>query len=128
MVLVRREASVLTVSEDAVGKRTAVGEFPLQKRGGMGNLVTPSGGTAARLVAALEVLDADEVMLVTAGGQVSRVDASSIPVQGRRTQGRRLVKLTAGDRVVEVTRSQEGGGAPAADPLAGGDGQLDLLG
>jgi DNA gyrase subunit A len=128
MVLVRREASVLTVGEDAVGKRTAVSEFPLQKRGGMGNLVTASGGSGARLVAALEVLDADEVMLVTAGGQVSRVDASSIPVQGRRTQGRRLVKLVSGDRVVEVTRSQEGGGAPAADPLAVSDGQLDLLG
>ncbi|MCG6957688.1 MAG: DNA gyrase subunit A [Gemmatimonadetes bacterium] len=128
MVLVRREASVLTVGEDAMGKRTAVSEFPLQKRGGMGNLVTASGGGGARLVAALEVLDADEVMLVTAGGQVSRVEASSIPVRGRRTQGRKLVKLVAGDRVVEVTRSQEGGGAPAADPLAGSDGQLDLLG
>jgi DNA gyrase subunit A len=128
MVLVRREASVLTVGEDAVGKRTAVSEFPLQKRGGMGNLVTASGGGGAKLVAALEVLDADEIMLVTAGGQVGRVEASSIPVQGRRTQGRRLVKLVPGDRVVEVTRSQEGGGAPAPDPLAGSDGQLDLLG
>jgi DNA gyrase subunit A len=127
MVMVRREATVLTVSEDAMGKRTSVSEFPLQKRGGMGNLVTPSAGAAGRIVAALEVLDTDEVMLVTAGGQVSRVAAESIPAQGRRTQGRKLVKLASGDRVVEVTRSQEEGGAPAGEPLGGGDGQLNLL-
>jgi DNA gyrase subunit A len=128
MVMVRREATVLTVSEDALGKRTSVSEFPLQKRGGMGNLVTPSSSSAGKVVAALEVLDADEVMLVTAGGQVGRVAAESIPAQGRRTQGRKLMKLAAGDRVVEVTRSQEEGGAPAGDTLGGPDGQLDLLG
>jgi DNA gyrase subunit A len=127
MVMVRREATVLTVGENAMGKRTSVSEFPLQRRGGMGNLVTSTGGSAGKVVAALEVLDSDEIMLVTAGGRVSRVEAASIPAQGRRTQGRRLMKLAAGDRVVEVTRSQEGGGAPAAEPLAGGDGQLDLL-
>jgi DNA gyrase subunit A len=126
MVMVRREATVLTVGENALGKRTSVSEFPLQKRGGMGNLVTPAGGGAGKVVAALEVLDSDEVMLVTAGGRVSRVEAASIPAQGRRTQGRKLMKLAAGDRVVEVTRSQEGEGAPAGS-LAGGNGQLDLL-
>ncbi|HSM61256.1 MAG TPA: DNA gyrase subunit A [Longimicrobiales bacterium] len=126
-LMIRREASVLTVTEDGMGKRTSVGEFPLQKRGGMGTLVTSSGG-GGKLVAALEVLDADEVMVITAGGQVTPIAAAGIPVQGRRTQGRRLVKLKAGDRVVEVTRTQEGGSAPARDPLEGGDGQLDLLG
>jgi DNA gyrase subunit A len=128
MVMVRREATVLTVTEDALGKRTSVSEFPLQKRGGMGNLVTSSGGSGGKVVAALEVLDTDEVMLVTSGGQVARVAAGSIPAQGRRTQGRQLVKLAKDDRVVEVTRSQEEGGAPAPEPLGGPDGQLDLLG
>lgn len=127
MVLIRREANVLTVSEDATGKRIPVSEFPLQKRGGMGTMVSASGGS--KVVAALEILDDDEVMLISAGGQVLRVQASSIPVQGRRTQGRKIAKLPAGDRVVEVTRTQGEGGEPAAGPvLSGGDGQLDLLG
>ncbi|HSG06957.1 MAG TPA: DNA gyrase subunit A [Longimicrobiales bacterium] len=127
MLMVRRDACVLTVSEDAMGKRIPVGEFPLQKRGGLGNLVTPSGGSTTRTVAALEVLDADEVMLITGGGQVTRIAADEIPEQGRRTQGRKLMKLPAGDRVVEVTRTQGGGGEPAPAPLLG-DPQLDLLG
>jgi DNA gyrase subunit A len=129
MLLIRRDANVLTVSENGQGKRMPVGEFPLQKRGGMGTLVTPSGGTGGRVVAALEVLEADELMLITAGGRVNRIAADVIPLQGRRTQGRKLVKLPAGDRIVEVTRTQGGGGAPVSEPLAGDEeGQLDLLG
>ena len=128
MLMIRRDATVLTVSEDAMGKRIPVGEFPLQKRGGMGNLVTASGGSQARTVAALEVLDTDGIMLVTAGGKVTRIAADEIPVQGRRTQGRKLMKLPLGERVVEVTRTQEGGGDPTPAPLTGSDTQLDLLG
>jgi DNA gyrase subunit A len=126
VVPIRREANVLTVTEDAVGKRIPVAEFPLQRRGGLGNLVTPAGGEGSRIVAALEVLDTDEVMLVSASGQVTRLAAEAIPLQGRRTQGRELVKLAAGDRVVEVTRTEGEEGVPAVVPLSG-DAQLDLL-
>ncbi len=134
MLLIRRDATVLTVTEGALGKRTPVGDFPLQKRGGKGTLALPSGGGGGKLVAALEVLEADEVMLVSAGGAVNRVRADSIPLQGRRTQGRRIVKLPQGDRVVEVTRTQGGGGPP--EPAGGvvassepeDEDQLDLLG
>jgi DNA gyrase subunit A len=132
MLMLRREATVLTVSEDGMGKRTPVSEFPLQNRGGMGNLAVPGGAKASPIVAALEVLEADEVMIVTAQGQVTRAAADSVPVQGRRTQGRRMARLEAGDRVVEVTRASGRGGAPARDEPASFDendgGQLDLLG
>jgi len=132
MLLVRRDATVLTVSEDGRGKRTRISDFPLQNRGGMGNLAVPAGEAEAPVVAALEVVEADEVMLVTAGGRVTRAAADSVPIQGRRTQGRRMAEIEPGDRVVEVTRAQGRGGAPArkaAEPSPeGGDGQLDLLG
>jgi DNA gyrase subunit A len=127
MVLIRRDSTVLTVSEDGLGKRTDVADFPLQKRGGLGTLAVPGGEAISPIVCALEVLEADEVMIVTAGGQVARVAADSVPVQGRRTQGKRMVSVDAGDRVVEVTRAQGRGGAPARTPLGGGEDQLDLL-
>jgi DNA gyrase subunit A len=98
MLLIRREANVLTVTEDAMAKRIPV------------------------------VLEADEIMIISAAGHVSRVAADTVPAQGRRTQGRRVVKLATGDRVVEVTRTQGGGGAPASPALGSGDSQLDLLG
>jgi DNA gyrase subunit A len=105
---VRREAMVLTVTDDAAGKRTSVSEFPLQKRGGLGTLSTPSSGKSRPIVAALEVVAGDEVMLVTAAGKVHAVGVDAVPVQGRRTQGKRIARLAAGDRVVEVTRSAAG--------------------
>lgn len=123
MLLIRREAAVLTVTEDGMGKRTDVGEFPLQNRGGLGTLAVPSSGRTGPVVGAMEVVTGDTVMVVTAGGQVTRLSAAEIPLQGRRTQGRRLVEVPAGDRVVEVTRaagprSQDEG--PAETPGSGG--------
>jgi len=129
VILIRRDATVLTVSEDGMAKRTEVGEYPLQKRGGLGTLVVPAGGgKVSPIVSALEVVDDDEVMVVTAGGKVSRVAARSVPVQGRRTQGKRVAEVPKGDRVVEVTRAEGEGGAPAREGSAAGGGrQLSLL-
>jgi DNA gyrase subunit A len=126
MLMIRRDSAVLTVSEDGFGKRTPVDEFPLQKRGGLGTLAS-SGGATSPIVCALEVLDADEVMIVTAGGAVVRAAADAVPVQGRRTQGKRMATLAKGDRVVEVTRAEGRGGVPARDSVAAGDqGELEL--
>nr|NIR36933.1 hypothetical protein [Actinomycetota bacterium]NIS31342.1 hypothetical protein [Actinomycetota bacterium]NIT95616.1 hypothetical protein [Actinomycetota bacterium]NIU66462.1 hypothetical protein [Actinomycetota bacterium]NIV55795.1 hypothetical protein [Actinomycetota bacterium] len=73
--------------------------------------------------------EADALMLVTAGGRVTRVAADSVPLQGRRARGRRMAELEPGDRVVEVTRAEGRGGAPARDrPASDGGDQLDLLG
>jgi DNA gyrase subunit A len=130
MLLIRREATVLTITEDGLGKRTPVSDFPLQKRGGLGNLAVPTGDEISPIVCALEVVEADEVMIVTAGGRVTRAAADSVPVQGRRTLGKQMVAVEAGDRVVEVTRAQGRGGAPAREELdaESEEGQLDLLG
>ncbi len=127
MILIRRDSSVLTVSEDGLAKRTSVSDFPLQKRGGLGTLAVPGGEKASPVVCALEVVEADEVMVVTAGGKVTRAAADSVPVQKRRTLGRRLVEVGKGDRVVEVTRAEGRGGAPARDLEGEDQGELDLL-
>jgi DNA gyrase subunit A len=105
MLLVRREAQVLTVTETGLGRRTPVDEFPRQNRGGLGTLALPAGEEVGALVSALEVLGEEEVMVVSGGGKVFRVPVSGIPEQHRRSRGRQIVKLPAGDRVVEVTRT-----------------------
>ncbi|RMH17605.1 MAG: DNA gyrase subunit A [Gemmatimonadetes bacterium] len=136
VLLLRRDAWVLTVTEQGYAKRTPVGEFPLQKRGGLGTLAGPSSGEGGALVSALEVLDGDEVMIVAASGQVTRVAVDDVPEQGRRTVGSRLMKVGSGDRVVEVTRAHRSGARQDAAETAvaaseeGGAGlrQLDLLG
>ncbi len=118
MILVRRDAQVLTVTEKGWGKRTPLTEFPLQKRGGLGTIATAGAGEVGVVVGALEVLGGDEVTLITGEGKVSHIPCAGIPEQGRRTRGARILKLTRGDRVVEVTRSlgvepEEGGPVPS---------------
>ena len=128
VILIRRDSSVLTVSEDGLAKRTQVSDFPLQKRGGLGTLAVGGGAKMSPIVCALEVVEADEVMVVTAGGKVTRASAATVPVQGRRTQGKRLVDVPKGDRVVEVTRAEGSGGTPARERLSGDEqAELELL-
>jgi DNA gyrase subunit A len=120
LVPIRREARILTVTDLGWGKQTELGEFPMQKRGGLGTLVSPASSDAGTIVSALEVLGGDEVTLVTAGGVVHRVETDAVPVQGRRTRGNRLAPVSSGDRVVEVTRSLVSEGskdAPGAEEL-----------
>ncbi len=137
LLLARREAEVLTVTQDGSGRRTQVDEFPLQNRGGLGTLVLPGGDESAVLVSALEVVGGEDVMVVSAGGKVFRVPVDDIPLQHRRSRGKRLVSLAAGDRVVEVTRASGGGRkSTAPDPDRNGVpgpesevvDQMDLLG
>jgi len=118
MLLVRREAQVLTITDDGFGRRTSVDEFPLQKRGGLGTLAFGSAEGAGDLVSALEVVEGEDVMVVSAGGKVFRVAVDGIPEQHRRSKGRQVVSLAAGDRVVEVTRaSGKRGKTPPPDPV-----------
>ena len=136
MLLVRREAQVLTVTEDGLGRRTPVDEFPRQNRGGLGTRALPSGEEGGALVSALEVVGEEEVMVVSAGGNVFRVSARDVPEQHRRSRGRRIVRLPAGDRVAEVTRAPGSGrgvgaigetdGMEGADDVEGRE-QMELL-
>jgi DNA gyrase subunit A len=141
MLLVRREAQVLTVTDLGVGRRTPVDEFPLQNRGGLGILALAEGEGSGALVSVLDVVEGEDVMLVSGGGKVFRVPVVEIPKQSRRARGRRVVTLPSGDRVVEVTRAsgprdEEGGGGPEEElvedgalrqPAPWGAEQMELL-
>jgi DNA gyrase subunit A len=101
-------------------------------------MVLPGGAAAGKLVSALEVVEGEDVMVVTAGGKVHRVPVEDIPEQHRRSKGKRFVTLTPGDRVVEVTRaSGRSARVPPTDPGGAGGGeapetepvdQMELLG
>ena len=121
VILLRRDAAVLTMSEEGWAKRTPLSDFPLQKRGGLGTMAIPSGATGGGLVGALEVVGRDEITIVTASGGVTHIDVESVPEQGRRTRGTRITQIPTGDRVVEVARSiasEEGTNGSAAPPIA----------
>jgi DNA gyrase subunit A len=100
-------ASILTVTERGFGKRTDPKEYRSQGRGGKGIIsvrTTPKNGNA---VAALQVADDQEIMLMTAEGKIIRLKVKDIRVIGRNTQGVRLIGLDPDDRVIGVTTLAE---------------------
>lgn len=104
MVIVRRDGSLLVVSEKGMGKRSDIAGYRLQKRGGKGIITLKKSAKTGSIVALMEVLDDEELMMVTRNGVIIRVPASGIRVIGRNTQGVRVIRLDKGDTLVDVAR------------------------
>lgn len=102
--------SILTVTEGGYGKRTPVGEYRVQGRGGKGIISVKTTDRNGPAVGFLQVRDGDEIMLIAAQGKVLRCKVDDIREIGRNTQGVRILDLDGeGDRVVGVARLAEAG-------------------
>jgi len=100
--------SILTVTEGGFGKRTPVGEYRVQGRGGKGIISVKTTERNGLAVGFLQVRDGDEIMLMAAQGKVLRCKVEDIREIGRNTQGVRILDLDGeGDRVVGVARLAE---------------------
>jgi DNA gyrase subunit A len=117
MVVVRRDASILVVSEKGYGKRSELADYRVQKRGGKGIITLKKTEKTGSIVALMEVIPDDELMMITRQGVIIRLPVDGIRVIGRNTQGVRVMNLDSGDAVVDVARvvkEDEGGAEPAA--------------
>jgi DNA gyrase subunit A len=100
--------SILTITEGGYGKRTPVGEYRVQGRGGKGIISVKTTERNGPAVGFLQVRDGDEIMLIAAQGKVLRCKVDDIREIGRNTQGVRILDLDGeGDRVVGVARLAE---------------------
>ncbi|MCK4546924.1 MAG: DNA gyrase subunit A [Candidatus Eisenbacteria sp.] len=105
MVVVRQEGgTVLSVTENGYGKRSQMNEYRVTRRGGMGIITVRNTPRNGDLVAMREVVDTDELMIITSGGVVIRLPINGVSVIGRNTQGVRLIKMSQKDKVVDVAR------------------------
>jgi DNA gyrase subunit A len=90
---------MLTVSEKGFGKRTALAEYRITARGGKGVVNMKTTERNGSVVAALQVTEESDVMIITGQGKVIRVHANEIREAGRSTQGVKLLRLDAGDKI-----------------------------
>ncbi|MGE3799794.1 MAG: DNA gyrase subunit A [Candidatus Kapaibacterium sp.] len=103
MITVKRaDATVLVASENGYGKRSRVDDFRLTRRGGKGVISMNITDKTGKVIALKEVVDGDDLMLMTVGGMAIRQHVSDIRVMGRNTQGVRLIRLNDGDHLVGV--------------------------
>jgi DNA gyrase subunit A len=109
--------SILTVTEGGYGKRTPVGEYRVQGRGGKGIISVKTTEKNGLAVGFLQVRDSDQIMLMAAQGKVLRCKVGDLREIGRNTQGVRILDLDGDeDRVVAVARLAEPGEREDAAP------------
>jgi DNA gyrase subunit A len=104
MVVVKRDATLLTVTEKGYGKRTSISDYRVTNRGGKGIINIKCTDKNGKVVDIKEVVTDDELMLITQKGIIIRQPVKQISVIGRATQGVRLINLDANDKVVDVAR------------------------
>ena len=123
LIIVDPEGMVLTASENGYGKRTAIEDFPIHGRGGQGVIALQISERNGRMVGALLVKPEDEIMLISSGGTLVRTQVNEISVQGRNTQGVRLIRVDEGDRLVGLERIvSDGAGEAGGEGADGGEG------
>ena len=104
MLVVRREGTVLVAAEKGYGKRTEVIQYRTQTRGGKGVLTMRCTNKTGKMVNIMEVVDSDDLIVITDSGVLMRQPVSEIRAIGRVTQGVRLVKLDEGTTISSITR------------------------
>ena len=116
--------AILTVTEGGYGKRTPVGEYRVQGRGGKGIISVKTTERNGLAIGFLQVRDGDEIMLMAAQGKVLRCRVDDIREVGRNTQGVRVLDLEGeDDRVVAVARLAESSEREESGPDEGATGQ-----
>jgi DNA gyrase subunit A len=98
---------ILTVCQQGYGKRTLVDDFPVYGRGGQGVIGIQTSDRNGPVVGAAQVSESDEIMLISDKGTLVRTRVTEVSVQGRNTQGVRLIRLKDGENLVGLEQVDE---------------------
>jgi len=115
MVIVKREDTLLTICQNGLGKRSNISDYRTQSRGGKGIIAMKVNEKTGPLVAVLEVVDNEDIIIITMNGVVIRQHIGKISVIGRNTQGVKLLRLDEKDRIGDVAKIVLGNGENGLD-------------
>ena len=104
MLVVKREGQVLVVSSKGFGKRSQLELYREQKRGGKGVFTLKTNTKTGKLISIMEVVEDDDLMIITDGGIMIRQSVNKLNIIGRNTQGVKLLRLDDNSSIASVTR------------------------
>ncbi|MEK7316002.1 MAG: DNA gyrase subunit A [Candidatus Eisenbacteria bacterium] len=107
MEVLEKEGAILTAAEKGLGKRTAIAEYREQGRGGLGVINLKVTERTGKVVGVAQVVDGDQLILITQDGMIIRTAVDAIREIGRSTQGVRLINLEGEDRLVAIAKVVE---------------------
>ena len=105
--VVKPGTAILTATDKGYGKRTKLDEYPVQGRGGMGVITIKCNEKIGLVVGVEQVVETDEILVITSDGNIVRMRVDEISVIGRNTQGVRVVSLKNDNRVVCIEKLME---------------------
>ena len=104
MVVVRREGTLMIATKCGYGKRSQIHEYRLTRRGAHGVIAMRTTDKTGPVIAIMEVVDSDDLFIMTTSGKVIRQQVSAIRTIGRVTQGVRLIRLGEGDLISDIAK------------------------
>jgi DNA gyrase subunit A len=104
LVVLKRQASIMVVTEKGYGKRSNMNDYRVTRRGGKGVITVKTSDKVGKMISLMEVVDGDELVIITSRGMVIRQSISNIRVMGRNTQGVRVIKLKDGDKIADISK------------------------
>jgi len=107
LIIPDADKEILSVSENGYGKRTKTEDFPVYGRGGQGVIGMQTSERNGAVVGAVQVSESDEIMLISDKGTMVRTRVDEVSVQGRNTQGVRLIRLKDGEKLVGLEQVDE---------------------
>jgi len=104
MVVLHREGSILAISENGFGKRSKPEQYHATHRGSKGVITLKTTKRNGHLVSLMEVVDTDDLMIVTKQGKIVRLSIGDMNTIGRNTQGVKLINIKDSDSIAAVAK------------------------
>jgi DNA gyrase subunit A len=104
LLVIKRNDTILVVTEKGFGKRSDINDYRITRRGGKGVITVKTSDKAGKMIAMMEVVDGDELVIISKEGMVIRQSVKDIRVMGRNTQGVRVIRLNEGDSIADIAK------------------------
>ena len=104
LLVIKRNDNILVVTENGYGKRSDINDYRITHRGGKGVITVKTSEKVGKMIAMMEVVDGDELVIISSRGMVIRQGVKDIRVMGRNTQGVRVIRLSDADKIADIAK------------------------
>src|SRR3989339_1826173 len=104
LIVIKRNDTILVVTEKGYGKRSDINDYRITRRGGKGVITVKTTDKVGKMMSMMEVVDGDELVIISSHGMVIRQSVKDIRVMGRNTQGVRVIRLNEGDQIADIAK------------------------
>ncbi|OGU77323.1 MAG: DNA gyrase subunit A [Ignavibacteria bacterium RBG_16_34_14] len=104
LLVIKRNDTILVVTEKGYGKRSDINDYRITHRGGKGVITVKTTDKVGKMIALMEVVDGDELVIITTHGMVIRQSVRDLRVMGRNTQGVRVIRLKDDDSIADIAK------------------------